>query len=425
MTLHEAGDPGQVGVEPVLLPVGPGGLAQVGHHQVDVVLELGHLAAGVDRNRLGQVALGHRTGHTGDGPHLGGEVTGQAVHALGQPLPGAGHPFHLGLAAQPAFGAHFPGHSGDLVRERGQLAHHRVERLLQLQDLAPRLDVDLLAQVALRDRGRDLGDVTDLSGQVVRHRVHVLGQVFPDPRDAADVGLAAQPAFGADLAGHSGDLVRERGQLAHHRVERLLELQDFALGVDRDLLAQVTVRDRGGDLGDVPHLEGQVAGHPVHRVGQVFPHAGDAADVGLAAQPAFGADLAGHPGDLVGEAGQLVHHGVERLLELEHLALGVDRHLAGQVAAGHRRGHHGDVTDLLSLLRDFRRERRKLARHLIQQRPDVAQHDAVAAGPAAGAEVAVGQRGERITDGLEVGVGVLGLCGCRGRRVRHGAPSRL
>ena len=88
-----------------------------------------------------------------------------------------------------------------------------------------RVHVDLLAQVALRDRGGDLGDVADLGGQVVRHRVDVLGEVFPDPRDAADVGLAAEPAFGADLAGHPGDLVGERGQLAHHGVERLLELR--------------------------------------------------------------------------------------------------------------------------------------------------------------------------------------------------------
>ena len=45
LALHEAGDAGQVGLQPVLLLVGPGGLAQVGDHLVDVVLELGDLAA--------------------------------------------------------------------------------------------------------------------------------------------------------------------------------------------------------------------------------------------------------------------------------------------------------------------------------------------------------------------------------------------
>ena len=414
VSLHQAGDARQVGVQPVLLAVGVRGLPQVGHHQVDVVLELGDLAARVDGDGLGEVALGDRTRHARDSSHLGGEVTGQAVHALGQSLPGTGHAFDLGLPAEAAFGADLAGHPGDLVGEGGQLAHHGVERLLELKDLPARVHVDLLAQVALRHRGRDLGDVPHLSGQVVRHRVHVLGEVFPDPGDPADVGLPAEAAFGADLAGHPGDLVGEGGQLAHHGVERLLELEHLALRVDGDLLAQVTFRDRRRDLGDVPDLHGEVGGHAVDGDGQVFPYARDPADVGLPAEAAFGADLAGHPGDLVGEGGQLVDHGVEGLLELEHLALGVHRHLAGEVAARHGRGDHGDVPDLLGLLRHLGGEGGELRGYLIDHRPDVREHGAVAAvaePPGAGAEVTVGQRGQRVTDGLKVGVGIPGLCG--------------
>ena len=48
------------------------------------------------------------------------------------------------------------------------------------------------------------------------------------------------------------------------------------------------------------------------RVGQVPPRAAHARHLGLAAEPALGADLAGHPGDLAGERGELVHHGVDR-----------------------------------------------------------------------------------------------------------------
>ena len=59
---------------------------------------------------------------------------------------------------------------------------------------------------------------------------------------------------------------------------------------------------RGGHLGDVAHLAGQVAGHVVDVVGQVAPGAGHALDLGLAAELALGADLAGDAGDLVGEA---------------------------------------------------------------------------------------------------------------------------
>ena len=68
-----------------------------------------------------------------------------------------------------------------------------------------------------------------------------------------------------------------------------------------------------------------------------LPGAGDALDLGLAAELALGADLAGHAGDLVGEGGELVDHRVDGGLQLEDLAPGVDVDLLGQVAAGRRR----------------------------------------------------------------------------------------
>ena len=167
VALHHARDPGQVGLQPVLLLVGPDGLAQRLDHRVDVVLELGDLALGLHRDRPGQVARGDRAGHLGDRADLPGQVPGQLVHVLGQPLPGAGHALDLGLAAQPALAADLAGHPGDLGGERGQLVDHGVDGGLQLQDLAARVHVDLLGQVALGDRGGDLGDVAHLAGQVV------------------------------------------------------------------------------------------------------------------------------------------------------------------------------------------------------------------------------------------------------------------
>ena len=76
------------------------------------------------------------------------------------------------------------------------------------------------------------------------------------------------------------------------------ELEDLALGLDGDLLRQVAVGDRGGDERDVAHLVGEVAGEQVDVVGEVLPRAGDALDLGLAAELAFGADLARDAGDL-------------------------------------------------------------------------------------------------------------------------------
>ena len=85
----------------------------------------------------------------------------------------------------------------------------------------------------------------------------------------------------------------KRVELIDHRVDGVLQLEDLALHVDGDLLRQVAVGDRGRHLGDVAHLAGQVAGHQVDVVGQVLPGAGDAFDLRLAAELAFGADLAG------------------------------------------------------------------------------------------------------------------------------------
>ena len=61
------------------------------------------------------------------------------------------------------------------------------------------------------------------------------------PDDVLDLGLAAELAVGADLARHARHLGGERAQLVDHRVDGVLELEDLALGVDRDLLRQVAV----------------------------------------------------------------------------------------------------------------------------------------------------------------------------------------
>ena len=50
-------NPGEIGLQPVLLLIGAGSLAQVSDHQVDVVLELGDLAARSHFDGLGQVAF--------------------------------------------------------------------------------------------------------------------------------------------------------------------------------------------------------------------------------------------------------------------------------------------------------------------------------------------------------------------------------
>ncbi len=198
----------------------------------------------------------------------------------------------------------------------------------------------------LRHRGRDLGDVADLAGQVAGHRVDVVGQILPGAGDAAHLRLAAELAFGADLARHARHFAGEGVELVHHRVDGVLQLENFAAHVHRDLLRQVAVGDRGRHLGDVADLRRQVARHRVDAVGQILPGAGDAEHVGLAAEPAFGADLARHARHFAGEGVELVDHRVDRFLQLQDFARHVHGDLLGQVAAGDRGRDVGDVADL-------------------------------------------------------------------------------
>src|SRR5256885_6652283 len=317
---------------------------------------------------LAQVAVGYRRGDLGDVADLAGQVAGHEVDVVGQVLPHPGHATCVRLAAEPALGADLTGYPGHLVGEGRQLVDHGVDGGLQLQDLAAGVHVDLLAQVAVGYRRRNLGDVADLAGQVAGHEVDVVGQVLPHPGHVTCVRLAAEPALGADLTGYPGHLVGEGRQLVDHGVDGGLQLQDLAAGVHVDLLAQVAVGYRRGDLGDVADLAGQVAGHEVDVVGQVLPHPGHVTGVRLPAEPALTADLAGHAGHLVGEGRQLVDHGVHRLLQLQDLAAGVDGHLLAQVAVGYRRGDLGDVADLAGPVAghgvDRRRQALPLAGHL-------------------------------------------------------------
>src|SRR5690606_39281462 len=135
--------------------------------------------------------------------------------------------------------------------------------------------------------------------RVVRQRVSVLRGVPPDAALPGHAGLAAEASFGADLAGDAGDLGRERRQRVHHRVDGVLQLEDLALGVDGDLLAEVSLGDGGGDLRDVADLVGQVGRHAVDVVGQVLPDAADARYAGLPAEASFSARLAGDARHLV------------------------------------------------------------------------------------------------------------------------------
>src|SRR5205085_2622579 len=262
--------------------------------------ELGDLTFRLEDELALQVAVGDGRDHAGDTSHLGGEVARHGVDVVGQVFPYTADTLDLGLTAQLAFSAHVAGHARHLVGEGVALVDHDVDGVLELADRALDVDGDLARQVAVVDRGRDVGDVADLGGEVARHGVHVVGEVFPYTADALHLGLPAQLAFGAHLAGDARHLVRECIELVDHRVDGVLQLEDLAANVDGDLPRKVALLNRRGDLSDVAHLAGEVAGHEVHVFGEVFPDTADTFDVRLPTQLAVGAHLAGHARHLGG-----------------------------------------------------------------------------------------------------------------------------
>ena len=201
---------------------------------------------------------------------------------------------------------------------------------------------------------------------------------FQVPNAPGTLRLTAEAAFDADLARHRGHLFGEGGERAGHVVDRVGERRDLALGLHDQVALQVALGDRRHHLHDAAHLLGEVRGHDVDVVGQVLPGAGDAGHLRLAAELALGADLARHARHLGGEGVQLVDHRVDRVLELEDLALDVDGDLSRQVAARHRGRHFGDVSHLR---REVRRQQVDVVGEVLPGAAD-AGHDRLTAEPA-------------------------------------------
>src|SRR5207244_1332016 len=134
----------------------------------------------VHRDLLGQVTVGDGGGDVGEVAHLGRQVAGHRVDAVGQIFPDDGDDWHLGLHTQPAVGADLAGDAGDLPGEGVELIDHLVDGVFQLHELPAHIHRDLAGEVAVRDGGGDVGDAADLGRQVAGHHVDVVGQILPD-----------------------------------------------------------------------------------------------------------------------------------------------------------------------------------------------------------------------------------------------------
>ena len=139
-------------------------------------------------------------------------------------------PGTYGLAAELALGADFARHARHFRGERAQLIDHRVDGFLQLQDLAAHVDGDLARQVAAGDRGRRPRRCC-APGRSGSHAIELTLSVrsFQVPATPGTTRLAAELAFGADLARDARHLGGEAVELVDHRVDGVLQLEDLAL----------------------------------------------------------------------------------------------------------------------------------------------------------------------------------------------------
>ncbi|MNO61457.1 hypothetical protein D3C76_521070 [compost metagenome] len=234
-----------------------------------------------------------------------------------------------------------------LPRGFPQVADHLVDVVLELRHFTLCFHLHVTRQIALGHGSRHIGDCAHLIGQVGRQTVHVVGQIAPGAGSTRHVGLAPQLALDAHFTRHRGHLIGEQRQRIGHTVDGVGQFGDLTLGFQCQFLLHVAVGYRGHHFRDASHLAGQVGGHEVHVFGQIPPGAGHALHLCLSPELSFGADFARHPRHFGGKAIELVHHGVDGVLQLHDFALGFHGNLAPQVAFGHRRRHVGDVAHLI------------------------------------------------------------------------------
>ena len=241
----------------------------------------------LDLNGAGEIALGDGRGDFGDGAHLVGEVVGQQIYVAGEVLPRAGRTRDICLSAEPAFDTDLTGHSGHLIGKGGKRVGHVVDGLGEGRHFALGIHRELLREFAVRDCRHHFHDAAHLLGEVYGHHVDVVGEVLPGAGDVRHIRLTTKPAFGANFARDARHLAGEGVELIDHRVDGVLQLENLALHVDRDLAREIAASHGGRDFGDVADLSRQIAGHEVDRVGEILPRAGDTGNVCLAAESAL------------------------------------------------------------------------------------------------------------------------------------------
>src|SRR5262245_25263863 len=116
-----------------LVPRGPEGYRPVN----DCVREGRDFPSGLQYELLSQVAVRNGGHDLGDAANLAGEVGSHHVDVVREVLPGTRDSRDLGLPTKLSVCTDFASDTRDLAREGAQLFDHRVDGVLQLEDLTP------------------------------------------------------------------------------------------------------------------------------------------------------------------------------------------------------------------------------------------------------------------------------------------------
>src|SRR5260370_6047707 len=160
--------------------------------------------------------------------------------------------------------------------------------------------------------------------------------------------LATQLAFTSHFASHPRYFAGESVELIHHRVNGVLEFENFALHVDGDFGQKIAPGHSRSDYRDVSDVAGQVSAHRVHGVRQVLPRSCDSRDVSLPSETPLRTYFTSHAGYFANEAVELIHHCVQCFFQLKNFSANIDRNFARQIAIGNGSCHFGDISHLAS-----------------------------------------------------------------------------
>ena len=149
------------------------------------------------------------------------------------------------------------------------------------------VDLDRPGQITLGHRRRHVRDRAHLGREVRSQLVHVVRKVFPCPGSARHRRPGRRAFLPRRLRGPPSSPDPRTWPASRSCVDGVRELGDFTFRLDEQLPLQVTVRDRGHDLGNAAHLVGEVARHEIHVVGEILPRARHTLHVRLAAELAL------------------------------------------------------------------------------------------------------------------------------------------